>query len=494
MKYLLIFLVALTPAAVRADFDRWFVLEMQGQRAGYAHMTMTTAGDVITTTNQMQISVRRGPMAIRIEQSQRFEETVAGEPLEAASMLKMGAMAMNYAYRFTPQGIEVTSEQGGQKQVRTLPPVQGQWFTPAAAQRHVQQQIEQGAESISLRTIDLSMGVKPVEATMTLLGEQNVEVFGKVVPAIAWDATVSIMPGMTMREYVDHEGRTLKTTMALGAGMEFTLLAADEQLARANVDPPEVLASMMITPTAGSAALDDPRMTRSAVYEVRLKPGTQMERFELPRVGYQRVVWGDQATARVVVDLDSPVNPGEDLPAEAHLAASMTLNHEDPKIRELLPLGLGGDGTGLTDADKAQRLRAFVHDYLTQKNLSVGFATASETARTREGDCTEHSVLLAALLRAAGIPSRTVTGLVYVDEFIGEHEVFGGHMWTQAWVAGDGQGGHWVDLDAVLPVQAFDAAHIALGVAAMDDDELVNELVKITPLLGSLEIKVIQAK
>ena len=41
-------------------------------------------------------------------------------------------------------------------------------------------------------------------------------------------------------------------------------------------------------------------------------------------------------------------------------------------------------------------------------------ATAAEVARSREGDCTEHAVLLAALARARGIPARVAMGLVYV--------------------------------------------------------------------------------
>ena len=40
----------------------------------------------------------------------------------------------------------------------------------------------------------------------------------------------------------------------------------------------------------------------------------------------------------------------------------------------------------------------------TEKDLSVGFATAADVARTAQGDCTEHAVLLAALLRASDIP------------------------------------------------------------------------------------------
>ena len=41
-------------------------------------------------------------------------------------------------------------------------------------------------------------------------------------------------------------------------------------------------------------------------------------------------------------------------------------------------------------------------------------------------------VLLAAMLRAAEIPSRVAVGVIYVERFAGERDVFGYHMWTQA--------------------------------------------------------------
>src|SRR5205085_515826 len=87
------------------------------------------------------------------------------------------------------------------------------------------------------------------------------------------------------------------------------------------------------------------------------------------------------------------------------------------------------------------------------RNFTEALATADEVARTLEGDCTEFAMLTAALLRAAGIPSRTAIGLVYVD--LARGPVFGFHMWTEAWVRGQ-----WVPLDATLGRGHIGAAHI----------------------------------
>ena len=131
----------------------------------------------------------------------------------------------------------------------------------------------------------------------------------------------------------------------------------------------------------------------------------------------------------------------------------------------------------------------------------VGDGSASEAARTREGDCTECAVLLAALLRANGIPSRCVNGLVYSeDDFAGQKDVFVYHMWTQAWIALDNddkpgedgqQAGYWLDLDSAM--WRYSAGHIALGVSAMGDGDQQDQI-DLVPMQHDLQIKVIQTK
>ena len=66
-------------------------------------------------------------------------------------------------------------------------------------------------------------------------------------------------------------------------------------------------------------------------------------------------------------------------------------------------------------------------------------------------------VLLAALGRGAGIPTRLVTGLIYVDEWHNVRRIFGRHMWTQFYIDG-----RWIDLDAAQNQTEIKPTHIAL--------------------------------
>jgi len=135
-------------------------------------------------------------------------------------------------------------------------------------------------------------------------------------------------------------------------------------------------------------------------------------------------------------------------------------------------------------AARAESIRAFVHDYISAKNLDTAFATASEVARLKRGDCSEHGVLLCALLRSNGIPARVATGLVYADQFAGAADIFGWHMWTQALIDD-----RWVDYDATLPVR-YDAAHILTGVSALAESDGLNDFTNAMLLIGNLVVEV----
>jgi transglutaminase-like putative cysteine protease len=82
----------------------------------------------------------------------------------------------------------------------------------------------------------------------------------------------------------------------------------------------------------------------------------------------------------------------------------------------------------------------FVDKTIEHKHSGRGYDIASVVARRREGDCTEHAVLLAAVLRLAGFPSHLVTGIaLFTDK--GQPMAFG-HAWVeyhdgQAWQLAD---------------------------------------------------------
>jgi transglutaminase/protease-like cytokinesis protein 3 len=96
-----------------------------------------------------------------------------------------------------------------------------------------------------------------------------------------------------------------------------------------------------------------------------------------------------------------------------------------------------------------------------------GHYSALEAIRRHAGDCTEDAVVLAALGRSAGIPTRVVNGLVYVGvHYHGVRNAFLPHSWTLAWVDG-----RWRSFDMTLG--SFDSTHIALTIGDGDEQSLL---------------------
>lgn len=483
---------AATPGAnaapAPATVERWYVLTMQGQRAGYLKSVETTAGDRVTSSSDMHLEIKRGAIAIKVLMQTEFVETVGGKPVSMSSSQVLGAMATKTVTTFSDAEMVTTTTVGDQTTTKTTPTPKGDWLTPAAGERYVKGELAKGAREITLKTIDPTVGEGLIAVTRKIVeSDGTVEVFGKTVPAVKWESTVDKYPGVKQSEYVNPAGDVLKSVTNLG-GIVLEQLAADKDLAMSKLDAPELLESTTVKP---DKPLANPRHLAKARYRVSVE---KEDMPDLPTAAGQRFTRESPTSGFVDQDAKGiePVAEGDVAAVKAvHLEPSSTLKSDDPEIKALVKKARV---EGIKSAAAAEKLRVFVHSFINKKDMSVGFATASEVARTRTGDCTEHAVLLAAMLRANGIASRCASGLVYVEQFGNQQGIFGYHMWTQALVEQPDGTWAWVNVDATLPQGVpYDAAHILLSVSGLGEGEMQNFLVTTAPLIGRLKIGVVQA-
>jgi hypothetical protein len=478
-------MLLLAPIARAGDArERWFVVELMDQRAGWMHTTETRDEQHITTTSEMKMSMSRVGQELTISMASTFIETHDGKPVSVHVSMSFGGEPNTSLYEFLEDGVRQTSTSGGREAVTMHRLIEGVWLTPAATEQFIRQRLEAGAKSFTVRTIDAQTQLQPVVLTYTDLTPVKIELMGRTVTATKATTTNSIAPGVVTTEYIDARGSSLRSETAMG-GMKFVTIAADRELALADAVAPELMVQTFVVP---DKPIVGSRTLRTATYELRVPDGT----LDLPpTTGAQSAERVDERTTRVTVETRRNSPAGEVDRAE-YLAPTSMLDTRDEIIVSLRKQAL--DGVAPEPIAQAEALRRFVHRHVSNKSLGVGFASASEVARSCEGDCSEHGVLLAALLRSADIPARVVSGLVYVDEFGGSKGIFGYHMWTQALLQIEGEA-TWVDLDPTLPGNlVFDATHIALGTSSLKDGETVNGLIHLLPLLGRLEIRVIDSK
>jgi transglutaminase-like putative cysteine protease len=155
---------------------------------------------------------------------------------------------------------------------------------------------------------------------------------------------------------------------------------------------------------------------------------------------------------------------------QVHLQSEMGIESDEEEIRNK---ALEIVGTIKDPVQKARRIMAWVYGHV-QKKPVLSVPSAVHVLKTREGDCNEHAVLLAALLRASGIPARIAVGLVYT------RGKFFYHAWTECYLD------RWISMDATLNQMPSDITHIKLVQGGLE------EQTKIIGLIGKLRIEILE--
>jgi transglutaminase-like putative cysteine protease len=227
-----------------------------------------------------------------------------------------------------------------------------------------------------------------------------------------------------------------------------------------------------------------PYGTRQMVYRITVKgdtdPGTTFKQDARQQV---KKVSGNSFELHVRASRApeaSEEGPDEKSPGDEFLQSSYFITSADRRVQQHARAAIGAE----TDPwRKALRIEQWVHQHMHSVN-DEALATADHVARTLEGDCTEYAMLMAAMCRAVGVPSRTAVGLIYADTASGP--VFAFHMWTEVWVKG-----RWVPLDATLGRGYVGATHLKITDASWHDTRSMTPLLPVLRVLGKVSIEVV---
>ncbi|MHC4588143.1 MAG: transglutaminase-like domain-containing protein [Planctomycetota bacterium] len=470
-------------ACAAADWElvdeRWYIMEVAGTPAGSMAQHIHSDGEHYRTETEARMSLSRGAVPVEIEMRSTFVETRDGRPLVIRYVHDMGFQTLDTEWRFEDDQVVQVSRQAGREFVKEHPLPEGTWLTPMAVRRYWLKRREAGANQITYRTIDPQAGLEPMAVTQKLVGEGAYEFDGRTIPVTVWESTTD-PETITAREQYSADGWVVHQELAAGFGSMVTRIATRAEAEAGRTGPaPEILVKTFVEP---DRPIPDVMRSTTATLNLEVKEGSMPD---LPSAGAQRVKAGiDDATATLTIDINDGRAAGAAPTADpAYLDASAMVDARDPAIKDLAAKAV--IGAGADPLERAEAMRAFVHTFVTEKGLDTAFASASETAQLRSGDCSEHAVLLCALLRAQGIPARVAIGLVYTDSFLGREGIFGWHMWTQALIDG-----RWVDLDATLP-RRYHAGHVLTGTSALGEGALAAELASSIMLLGNLRIEVV---
>ena len=452
-----IILLAAAPIAVgveKADPPIYSAVFMGGGKIGHSVLRRSVADGKVTTSVSLKMTVSRGGVSLTVTREETTVETVDGRPLEFMSTMDLGGMLGG---KQTTRGVigannrvKVTMTAAGQTQSVTQAWPKGALMPEGVRLLQARKGLKEGTSyGFSVWLTD-TKSAQPVQ--ITIGPSKKVDLLGRVVTLTEVRMKMALLGEQITHSYMDKDLNALKTVTSM-MGMQMEMVVCDKSFALSKDDVVDFVAKTLLRAPKGMTGV---RSARSVVYEIQPIRG-RAKKLSIPTTDNQTV----RSKGNRLILTVRPVRParGGAIPYKGKdpraLKAMKPTSHLQSGHKKIIALARRAVGDAKDAAVAAGKIESFVRTYMQSKDLSVGYATALEVAESRQGDCTEHSALLAALCRAAGIPAELVTGVAYVPEFGRHRNVFGGHQWVRAHV-----GGKWIGLDASL---GYDAGHIALA-------------------------------
>ena len=456
------------PAGHAEAETRWMKVLLDGRKVGQVQSIREVADGRVTSTERMTLVVDRAGVGLPVSTEERSIETLDGRPLGFVAKTSLSGLDSTVEGTLGDDGqLALVMRSGASEQRRSMPWPTGAVLAEGARLAELRHGLAEGTRYELLSFQPSTLSALPVRVEVGARERIRVDGLARRLARVDQVADLQGAP-LRMSAWVDADHVVQRATMPL-MGMTFEMVACSEACATAPNQPTDILDRAMV---AAPRALSPDERAAGLAYVLRIRGG---DAAPVPSLAEQRAE-RDGARWRVDVRPRDAARGAEDPPVADDTAATRWLNHDDPAVQALARRA-AGDEPPRDRAALMRRLEAFVRGHIDNKSMRVGYASAAETAASREGDCTEHAVLLAALGRALGVPTRVVNGLAYAPSFAGREHVFVPHAWVKAW-----DGARWTSYDAALP--GFDAGHIALSVGDGDASGFYAGV----SLLGNLEV------
>ncbi|MBI2825486.1 MAG: transglutaminase family protein [Planctomycetia bacterium] len=461
----------------------WDVYYIGGERIGYGSARWqadATDPSLIAASGTLRLEVKRFGQESVSEVKMRVVETAASEVRSFHSEARLGPTPAVVDGRLEGAAMAINVTSGDRTAKSSLPWTKdcGGYF---AVEEHLLAAPMKPGEHRTLRALmpifnqvaEVELVAADFEQTKLLDGSRDL---------LRIDTTTKL-PGaepIKSTTWTDRNGESLKTfTPAMN---QVTYRTSRERALARGDEPRFDIGAMSVVALA--RPIDDAHQARQLRYRVRLEDGDPARSFVSDLS--QQVTPIDARTADVVVRAVRPDDPPagqipkQPAPVADDAAPNSFIQSDDARIKQMAQEAAGNESDPWRTAIALER---YVHDKIANKNYSQTFATAAEVARSLEGDCTEHAVLLAALARAGGFPARVAIGLVYMPA----ERAFGFHMWTEVWI-----GDRWIGIDGTLGREGIGAGHLKLATSSLKDATAYSSFLTVANVLGRLRIDVPQ--
>ena len=309
--------------------------------------------------------------------------------------------------------------------------------------------------------LSLLMGMKDPMSRNTVKGEQIVK-----IPSGTYDTYIvqTNFMGAESKSWITKEGSLVKQEFPPG------LVAMRES--RDQILSKENSSFNIIQKTSIPVNVKIKDAKNLAYLKIKVG-GIEIKDFDIDD-GYRQFV--DGQTIKIKTGAPTTENNVYSLPYKQaeyreYIEPDFLVQSDDEEIVSLTQEILDGEKNPL---QAAKKINTWIYKNL-KKSATVSLPNAKDVLKTKVGDCNEHAALFSAMSRSAGIPTKTVLGIMYHEES------FYYHAWNEVFV------GRWVAVDSTYGQFPADATHLKL---------IEGNLAKsgeISKVVGKLNIEIIDA-
>ncbi|MBN2378215.1 transglutaminase domain-containing protein [candidate division WOR-3 bacterium] len=451
------------PVDLTASED-WMGIYIKDTKIGYVYSRQETSGDTLRFIQKS---------TMKLEMLGTHEEFYTNLEVTADPKLNLIGFTFDISSEktsFYAEGVrendmvKVTVETAGEKETKEIP-AKGELIAPPALGMWLLAQSPKPGGKFKVTILEPTL-LKTVPVTIKTVGPDTLEINGIGIPALHVTTT---MMAMTSDVWLDSTGTSIKEIQK----PQIVMVRESKEEALAEIPAPAQLDLLSFFAVKTDDVIQNPR----DLSELKLRIEGLDEEAELilssPTQKITKTKGGVELTitAPDTSKIARSTRPSEE-PAE-FLSSSVYIQADNEKIRKKASEIVAGEQDAMNAAAK---LVSWVHKNL-KKRATASVPSAVEVLATKEGDCNEHAILIAALGRAAGIPTKINVGLVYLEG------AFYYHAWNSFWI-----GGTWVPADATFGQLPADPTHVQLHEGELD------EQARVIAIVGQIKIDILEER
>ncbi|MBV9304194.1 MAG: transglutaminase domain-containing protein [Acidobacteriaceae bacterium] len=466
------------PSSESREHEIAAIYRIAGQPSGSYHEAVTPEAQGTATAIESDLVFNRMGSKLEMKTSSSYREDAAGHLAEIAVDTSSSQQSTHVDVRVDGSSVQIKSTTG-EKTYESHVPLSGTLAGPNAARKLILSGLHKPGDRVSYETFSPELG-SVVTVTVTFVGKEDLAVEGELFKSLKLEQTMTGLP-MKTSLWIDSEGWLLRQLLPSPVGDIEAVRTRSSPTALANIGG----ASLPSETFSGSIVRANVRLPKERLIErMRVKITHRQPELGWPdfRADNQRLI--EKTPNYVVLEierLDPKSRATRPMPGsgamEPYLSANALLQSDEAEIKRIAESVVGSEH----DAWRAARaLQQWTNDNM-HFDLGIAIAPASELARNRRGTCFGYSIMLGALARAAGIPSRVRMGYVYAGG------IWGGHAWVDVRI-----GDEWISLDGALySPGAADAARFSFLTSSLEEGALAG-LGSLQQLFGHVDIEILQ--